>query len=172
MLPAMVEFSRQFGDLLVDFDPAQIQGLGNSTDRTIIEIPDNQIKTVFSKLITQVTNGAHISSAAKLRLMKNYLLKKRLNKPCISLFKDLMIAPDGKVYFCWGWNKVIGNILDDGFKQQWEQAIKNNLAAIDGNMERCKSCGFSHVRWPDLEFADIITTINAFRKKYFKGITK
>jgi MoaA/NifB/PqqE/SkfB family radical SAM enzyme len=172
MLPAMIDFSRQFGDMLVDFDPAQIQGLGNSTDRTTIEMPDNLIKTIFSQLNTQVTHGAHISSAAKLQLMKNYLLKKPLNEPCISIFKDLLIAPDGKVYFCWGWDKVVGNILDDGFKQKWEQAIKDNLAAIDGHMERCKNCGFSHVRWPDPEFADIITTINAYRKKYFEGITK
>lgn len=168
MLSQMIEFSRQFGDILVDFDPAQIQGTGNSSDTSIIEIPETLIESAFTELIENANNGAHVSSAAKLQLMKEHLLKKPLSGPCMSLFKDLLLAPDGKAYFCWGWNKVVGNILDDGFKKDWEQAITENIEAIDGNMDRCKGCGFSHVRWPDESAQKVIQQVNALRKSYFR----
>ncbi|HCW32096.1 MAG: hypothetical protein UT55_C0069G0009 [Candidatus Peregrinibacteria bacterium GW2011_GWE2_39_6] len=166
-ISAMIDFSKQFGDILVDFDPAQIQGTGNSADQSIIEIPEAIVEQAFGQLITAKRMGANITSEEKLELMKDYLKKKPVHGACFSLFKDLLIAPDGKVYFCWGWDKVIGNILDTNFKEEWEGAIRQNLEAIDGKMGRCKSCGFSHVRWPDKDFLELVTAINTQRKKYF-----
>jgi len=167
-LSQMIEFSKQFGDILVDFDPAQIQGTGNTQNTSIIQIPEHVIDSAFAELIQHAQNGANISSASKLKLMQDHLLGRDLTGPCMSIFKDLLIAPDGKVYFCWGWGKVVGNILDPNFKNDWEQAIKNNLDAIDGNMDRCKKCGFSHVRWPDAGVVEIIKAVNASRKKLFE----
>jgi len=163
-LPQMIDFSKQFGDVLVDYDPAQTQGTGNSEESVVAGMDEAMIKAIFEKLVSAANHQAKISSAPKLKEMEKYLKGEPLNGPCMSLFKDLLINHEGKVYFCWGWGKIIGNILDANFKQQWERAIAENREAIDGCMDRCKKCGFSHVRWPDPDVAGAIAEANEIRK--------
>lgn len=168
LLIEMIRFSKLFGDILVDFDPAQLQGLGNNGDSRIIEIPHQNIDSVFDDLIDAARSGAHITSPAKLELIRKYLKGEKICGSCYSLFKDLLIGPNGDVYFCWGSDKIIGNILDGDFEQKWHAAIASNVDCITGDADRCRGCGFSHVRWPDSGFREVVEGINSLRKKYYE----
>ena len=121
----------------------------------------------MDELITLAEQGAHITSPSKLRLVKMYLLKQPINEACYSIFKDLLISPSGDVYFCWGINKIIGNILDDDIEEKWRKAISENVGVIMGETQRCQKCGFSHSRWPDSGYKEIVEGINKIRKKQF-----
>lgn len=168
LLIEVIRFSKLFGDILVDFDPAQLHGVGNNESRTVIEIPHQDIDSVFNDLIDIARNGAHITSPAKLELIRKYLKGEKICGSCYSLFKDLLIGHNGDVYFCWGSDKIIGNILDGDFEQKWHAAIASNVDCITGDTDRCKGCGFSHVRWPDSGFREVIEGINSLRKKYYE----
>lgn len=166
-LEAMIDFSKQFGDILVDYDPAQIQGVGNSNDGKNIIIPPCKVDAIFNSLIERAQQGAHITSPAKLELIRKYLKKEPIDGACYSLFKDLLITPDGNVPFCWGDSKVTGNILEPRFEEKWKRAIAGNVGAITGSTDRCSQCGFSHARWPDSGYAQIVERANAKRKIFF-----
>lgn len=166
-LEEMIGFSKMFGDILVDYDPAQINGTGNSFNESIIDISEERVNLKLDQLISLAEQGAHITSPAKLRLIKSYLLKQPICEPCCSLFKDLLISPFGNVYFCWGIDKVVGNILEENIEEKWKKAISQNIGVIMGNTPRCQSCGFSHSRWPDPGYRDIIKGINKIREKLF-----
>ena len=163
----MVGLSENLGDIFVDYDPAQISGTGNSADEKIIDIPNEQVVEKMNQLIALAEQGAHITSPYKLRLVKMYLLKQPINEACYSIFKDLLISPSGDVSFCWGINKIIGNILDDDIEEKWRNAISENIGVIMGETPRCQKCGFSHSRWPDPGYKEIVEGINKIRKKEF-----
>lgn len=163
-LEEMIEFSKQFGDILVDYDPAQCHGVGNNEDKSVIDIPPEITDKVFDALIARAGNGAHITSPAKLELIRQYLKGQPMHGSCYSLFKDLLLSPEGDAHFCWGWDKVIGDTLNPDIEERWQKAVHDNIAAVTGELEKCKGCGFSHVRWPDPGFQQIIEGINSIRK--------
>lgn len=167
-LEAMINFSKQFGDVLVDYDPAQVQGVGNKHDNGSIDIPTAVVDAALDKLIERAKKGAHITSPAKLELIRKYLKGEPITGSCYSLFKDLLLSPTGDVPFCWGDPKNTGNIMDSDFENKWKRAIAENSDAITGCTERCQGCGFSHARWPDPGFTQIIEGINAVRKGLFR----
>jgi MoaA/NifB/PqqE/SkfB family radical SAM enzyme len=163
----MIGFSQSFGDILVDYDPAQINGTGNNHDESNVNISSEEVENKINQLITLAERGAHITSPEKLKLIKKYLLKQPINEACYSIFKDLLISPSGNVYFCWGIDQVVGNILDSDIEEKWKNAISKNIGVIMGNTQRCQSCGFSHSRWPDPGYKEIIEGINKIRASLF-----
>lgn len=165
----MPEFSKRFGDVLIDFDPAQIQGTGNSSDTSIIAIPEETVDKAIDELIEAARKGAHVNSPAKLELARKYLKGEPIHQPCYSVMKDLLLGPNGQVYFCWGWGNVIGNILDPDIVEKWRSAVKQNIRVLTGETPRCEKCGFSHSRWPDEGFSQIVAGINLVRKRIIES---
>jgi MoaA/NifB/PqqE/SkfB family radical SAM enzyme len=163
----MIEFSQSFGDILVDYDPAQINGTGNNHDESNVDISSDKVENKINQLITLAEKGAHITSIEKLKLIKKYLLKQPINEACYSIFKDLLISPYGDVYFCWGIDQIVGNILDGDIEEKWRDAISKNIGVLMGNTSRCQSCGFSHSRWPEPGYKEIIEGINKIRASLF-----
>lgn len=158
-LESIIHLSYSLGKIFVDFDPAQINGVGNNSDYRIYAIASSLEKA--QHLAKQY--GIEITTDEKISLIKKYLLKEKIIEPCYSYCKDLLIAPNGNVYTCWTIDKIIGNILEDDFSGKWHSELSQNKGALTGHMDACYSCGFSHSRMPDEGYRDIVKKANDLR---------
>lgn len=73
------------------------------------------------------------------------------------------------VAFCWGPEKIMGNILNDNFFEKWNSSLYFELrrSVIRNKMDQCKSCGFSHVRKSGIEYL-IISSLLRFRSRFIE----
>lgn len=99
-------------------------------------------------------------------MMEDYFLKKPIRKMCFSPYFHLLVDPYGNVSFCWGPEKIIGNILNENFFEKWNSSFYYELrrSVIQNHMDQCKSCGFSHVRKSGIEYF-IISSLLRFRSR-------
>jgi MoaA/NifB/PqqE/SkfB family radical SAM enzyme len=74
-----------------------------------------------------------------------------------------LINPFGEVYTCWTIDKIIGNILDIEFQDEWHAALEENQAVLTGDHPACKGCGFSHSRMPDPNLSEMVAQANNIR---------
>ncbi len=158
-LASILELSRDLGGVFVDFDPAQINGVGNNHTYKLsagIHGLENSQKLAEKY-------GIEITSREKIEIIKKYLNNEPIHTPCYSYCKDLLISPKGDVYTCWTISELIGNILDIGFVDTWHDSLKKNLKVLTGERPECLTCGFSHSRMPDDGYADIVMGANMAR---------
>ena len=162
-LSSVITLSNSLGKLFVDFDPVQINGVGNNEHYLI-----NMSLIGLNEAITKARLlGVEITSPERIELIKQYLKGEDIHEPCYSYCKDMLINPEGEIHTCWTINKIIGNVLDVDFKEKWFNSLKNNKNVLIGEKKECYKCGFSHSRMPDKGFTDIVSQAN---KKRFEQI--
>lgn len=158
-LASIIELSKDLGGVFVDFDPVQINGVGNNHSYKLsagIHGLENSQKLAEKY-------GIEITSKEKIEMIKKYLNHEPIHIPCFSYCKDLLISPKGDVYTCWTVSDIVGNILDTDFVDTWHNALKKNLKVLTGEKPECLNCGFSHSRMPDEGYADIVIEANIAR---------
>lgn len=148
-LEGILELGKRF-EASINFDPVQLNGIGNTKDNDLINIDKEVIVKSFNNLIKNrkyydVENSEHI-----LELCKQYMLGNKIKTRCISPYINMPMDINGDVQFCWGWDNVIGNVFDNSIKEIWEKEDNTALrrSVKNGTLERCESCCFSHTRWP------------------------
>lgn len=165
-LTSVIELSRQLGGIFVDFDPVQVNGIGNNRGYKL----NASAKGLDDAVALAGEYGIEITSIEKISLIKEYIAQEQIHMGCYSYCKDLLIAPNGDVHTCWTIGDIIGNILDADFGGKWHEALSRNKAILTGEKEECYACGFSHSRMPDREYVNIVDKANMIRlEKLLKG---
>ena len=166
----MVEFAERYGADL-QLDPAQIQGYGNRLNHAILQIPAEMRWQALAKLTQKKRAGKRLNSLGNLRLLDSYLAGRDIRVPCFFPYIGMLVNPWGEVIYCWGWDKKMGNVLDGDFLEKWRSAEYRELRekTIGCGLDRCKSCGFSMVRWPDAPGYQVLSTLFGLRVALGKG---
>lgn len=166
----MVAFAEQYG-ADVQFDPAQLHGYGNRLNGAILKIPAEVRWAAMEKLKAMSASGKRINSPGNLKIMDAYLAGRDVTVPCFFPFVGLLVNPWGDVIYCWGWDKKMGNVLDGDFRKTWRSAEYEELRrqTLKCEMERCKGCGFSMVRWPDAPGYQVLSALFGARIALGKG---
>ncbi|MFA5796514.1 MAG: radical SAM protein [Candidatus Woesearchaeota archaeon] len=158
-LKSIILLSKELNSLFVDFDPAQIVGVGNNSSYILVVSE----KEIDDMMLLAKQQGVMITSEEKILLIKKYIKKEPIIMPCYSYCKDLLISPNGNVFTCWTISDIIGNILDTNFSSKWFAALKKNKEVLLGNKKNCFNCGFSHSRMPDDKYARVVINANKLR---------
>lgn len=166
----MIGFAEQYGADL-QLDPAQIQGYGNHLNHAILKIPPELRWAAVQKLRELKRSGKRLNSLGNLRLMDSYLAGRDIHTPCFFPYIGLLVNPWGEVIYCWGWDKKMGNVLDGDFAARWRSAEYAELRrqTLQGEMQRCKGCGFSMVRWPDAPGYQVLSSLFGLRLALGRG---
>jgi len=146
----MIDLSQKYNAML-SIDAVQLQGYGNEQTTALLDIPEEIIKEKMALLKDYSKKVKKMNSAAHIELMEDYFLKKKLKVPCFFPYIGMLLDPHGFVKLCWGWDKPIGNILDDGFLENWRSRKEGQVRKeiIQNRIARCKSCNFYFTRWPE-----------------------
>jgi MoaA/NifB/PqqE/SkfB family radical SAM enzyme len=166
----MVEFAERYG-ADVQFDPAQIQGYGNRLNHAVLKIPAELRWAAVARLKQMSASGKRINSSGNLEIMDAYLAGRDIRTPCFFPYIGLLVNPWGEIVYCWGWDKKMGNVLDGDFRARWRSAEYRELReqTLKCRMDRCKSCGFSMVRWPDAPGYQMLSALFGVRIALGKG---
>lgn len=162
-LTSIVELSKCLGGIFIDFDPAQIQGVGNNQSYKLKLKPEQIDHGIDCAVELASAYGIEITSRERIKLIKKYLKNEKIVEPCYSYCKDLLVNPEGKAHTCWAISEIVGNVLDKNFESKWRDALAKNAGMLTGEKDECQSCGFSHSRLPDAGYAEIIKEANAIR---------
>ncbi len=158
-LTSVVELSHQLGGIFIDFDPAQVGGVGNNHNYK----PNVNIKWIDDAVLLAAEYNIEITSLEKIELIKAYLMQQPIRYPCYSYCKDLLINPFGEVHACWTMGETVGNVLDKTFQETWLNALRKNKLVLTGERQECSRCGFSHSRMPDRGYNVIVKEANMIR---------
>lgn len=148
-LIGILKLGKKF-DASINFDPVQLEGIGNHNNPNLLNIDKQLLVDSIDELIQkkkgyEVENSSHI-----LELCKQYMLGNEIHTRCISPYINTLVDINGDVQFCWGWDKVVGNIFENTMEEVWKNRGNSQLRkdVQEGKLERCKKCCFSHTRWP------------------------
>lgn len=166
----IIAFAERYG-ADVQLDPAQLHGYGNLDNRAILKIPAELRWAAVERLRRLKAQGKHLNSPGNIKLLDDYLAGRDIHMPCFFPFIGLLVNPFGNVIYCWGWDETMGNVLDGDFRARWKAKDYKELRrqTLQGEMERCKSCGFSMVRWPDAPGYQVLSSLFALRIAIGKG---
>jgi MoaA/NifB/PqqE/SkfB family radical SAM enzyme len=166
----MVAFAEQYGADL-QLDPAQINGYGNRLNHAILKIPAEVRWATMARLRALKARGKRLNSPGNLALMDAYLAGRNIRTPCFFPYIGMLVNPWGDVIYCWGWDKKMGNLLDGDFRKAWKSEEYRELRrqTLACEMERCKTCGFSMVRWPDAPGYQVLSALFGVRVAIGKG---
>ena len=166
----MIEFAERFGADLV-FDPAQIQGYGNRLNEKLTQIGAEVRWEAMDRLRGLSAAGKRINSVGNLDIADAYLAGREITTPCFFPYIGMLVNPWGEVIYCWGWDKKMGNVLDGDFRARWNSREYKDLRkqTLRCEMDRCKRCGFSMVRWPDAPGYQVLSTLFGLRIAIGRG---
>ena len=166
----MIDFAERYGADLV-FDPAQIQGYGNRLNERLLQIGAEVRWQALDRLKALSASGKRINSVGNLDIADSYLAGRDITTPCFFPYIGLLVNPWGEVIYCWGWDKKMGNVLDGDFRARWRSAEYKELRrqTLKCEMDRCKRCGFSMVRWPDAPGYQVLSALFGLRIAIGRG---
>lgn len=148
-LDGVLKLAEEF-DASINFDPVQLSGIGNNNNPTLLSIEHSKIIESFNQLIElkreyDIENSTHI-----LELCKQYMMGHEIHSRCIGPYINTLVDINGDVQFCWGWDKVVGNVFDNSLDEIWknEEYVSLRKKVEKDSLERCKQCCFSHTRFP------------------------
>jgi hypothetical protein len=83
--------SKRYGNVFIDFDPAQTLGVGNNKSYVLQANPSylGRVEAETAK------EGIEITSPKRIELIKSYMMGEKIIHPCYSYCKDMLINPFG-----------------------------------------------------------------------------
>lgn len=166
----MIAFAERYGADLV-FDPAQVQGYGNRLNQRLLDIGAEVRWDAMDRLRELSAGGKRINSVGNLDIAEAYLAGRDITTPCFFPYIGMLVNPWGEVIYCWGWDRKMGNVLDGDFRRRWNSREYRDLRTqtLRCEMERCKRCGFSMVRWPDAPGYQVLSALFGLRIAIGRG---
>lgn len=146
----MLALSKKYNAAL-SIDPVQLNGYGNEGEVSLLDIPHETIREKMALLKKYSKKTSRMNSRSQIGLMEDYFMNRQLKIACFFPYIGMLLDPYGNVKLCWGWDKTIGNILDEDFLRKWRSKEQGQLRKkiIQNKIERCRRCNFYLTRWPE-----------------------